>query len=134
MTSFATVAGKAAAIYAALLVILGFALTVFVVLRRRSAMVGLGDGGDKDLMRRIRVHGNFIEHMPSAFAVLILLPLMGASATLVHLVGLMILIGRLLHAWGLAGSAGTSVGRLVGMLSTNFGLLIGAIAIITLSL
>lgn len=134
MTSFANAAGKAASIYVALLVLMGFALTVLVIMRRYGAKVGIGDGGDHDLQRRIRVHGNFIEHMPAGFAVLILLPLMGAGALLVHVVGLMVLGGRILHAVGLGGSAGTSAGRAAGMVITNCGLIIGAIGIMTLAL
>ena len=47
--------------------ILGAVMTVIgvrVSLRRRSKLVSLGDGGDKDLLARTRAFGNLIEYVP----------------------------------------------------------------------
>ena len=119
-----------AAIYIAVLVLIQVMLTFLVIYGRYRYKVGIGDGGNAAMARLIRVHGNFVEFFGPAAALQLLLPLTGASATLVHCVGGPILIGRILHAIGLAGSAGTSFGRMAGMVLTVAGLVIGAVAVL----
>jgi uncharacterized protein len=109
---------KASAVYVALIVIMGVVLTFMVISQRRSKLIGIGDGGDRTVARLIRVHGNFAENAPMALALLILLPLAGAVGWSVHAVGLLFLVGRVLHAWGLSKSAGSSLGRVGGMIMT----------------
>ncbi|MCU0818957.1 MAG: MAPEG family protein [Beijerinckiaceae bacterium] len=122
-----------AASYVAVLVLLGVVLTFRVIFVRRSAMVGIGDGGNKELARRIRVHGNFCEQAPMIFVVLALLPVLGAREWLVHAVGLTAVTGRVLHAIGLGQSAGKSFGRVAGMVLTTAALVVGAIGILVLA-
>ncbi len=105
-------------IYVALGALLLVVLTFRVIARRRGAKVGIGDGGDKELLRRVRVHGNAIETLPIGLLLLVALELFGLPAMWLHIFGSSLLAGRVLHAWGLSGSAGTSVGRMVGMLLT----------------
>ena len=45
------------------------ALVVPIVRIRRGRRIGLGDGGDAELLRRIRVHANFIEYVPTVLIV-----------------------------------------------------------------
>lgn len=89
-------------------------LSGWVILRRRSALVGIGDGDDKDLARRIRVHGNFAEYVPFCLVLLALNEAGSPGAPwLVPCAGGLVL-GRALHAAGLGRSAGTTVPRFVG--------------------
>lgn len=94
------------------------ALSFWVIARRRSAQVGIGDGDDKDLARRIRVHGNFAEYVPLC---LVLLSLNEMAATrpawLVPCAGAVV-AGRVLHALGLGRSVGVSAPRFLGMFLT----------------
>lgn len=117
----------AAATYTLLLAVMGFLLTARVVLRRREARVGIGDGGDKDLARRIRVHGNFCETVPMLLVMLIAAAFAGAPAWQVHGIGLAGLFGRGLHAMGLTQSAGASWQRAAGMFLTHGGIIGGAL-------
>jgi uncharacterized membrane protein YecN with MAPEG domain len=119
--------------YVACLILLGIVLTVRVILVRRGEKVGIGDGGNRDLAKRIRVHGNFCETAPFLAAILILLPLLGAKEWLVHAIGIPALTGRILHAIGLGRSAGTSFGRVGGMVLTLLALGFGAIALLVLA-
>jgi uncharacterized membrane protein YecN with MAPEG domain len=82
----------------------------------------------------IRVHGNFCENAPFAMALLILLPLVGASLIIVHAVGVLFLAGRVAHAYGLSQTAGSSAGRVAGMIITLTSLLLGAGSLLTLVL
>jgi len=113
---------------AALHVLLYLALSLRVVLRRRSSMIGLGSGGDEVLSRRVRVHANFAEYVPLALVLLALLELCGAAASLVWACGLGLLAARVLHAIGLGASAGYSLGRFAGALLTFVLLLVMALA------
>ena len=103
-----------AALYAGLVGLLLVALAARVSLLRRRFKVGLGDGGQRELQRAIRVHGNAVEWAVPAILVLLVAELNRAPPPLLHLCGLAIIVGRVLHAIGLSGSAGVSFGRFVG--------------------
>lgn len=119
--------------YAALLVLLGVVLTIRVIAARREKRIGLGDGGDKDMLRRVRAHGNFAETAPLLIGVLILLVLLGAREWQVHYVGLAGLTGRVIHAIGVSQSAGSSLGRVGGMALTFVSLIGGALFLLYLA-
>ncbi len=125
---------KASAVYVALIIVMGVMLTFLVIRQRRTNLIGIGDGGNRAVARMIRVHGNFCENAPFAMALLILLPLLGASLILVHAVGILFLAGRLAHAYGLSQTAGSSVGRVAGMILTLTSSLIGAGSLLFLAL
>lgn len=93
-------------------------LAVPVVRMRRGRRVGIGDGGDRELARRIRVHANFVEYVPMLLVLLALLELGGLDMRLVAALGGVLLVARLLHAAGLGGSEGKSFGRFWGTLLT----------------
>ena len=92
-------------LYAALCTLLILVLAGRVMAARMKYRVGLGDGGNAELNRRVRAHANAVEYVPLA-----LLLLGGMELNL--------LLSRVLHAWGLHVSAGTSPGRFAGTLLT----------------
>jgi uncharacterized membrane protein YecN with MAPEG domain len=106
------------AFYAALLGLLVMLLGLRVVHGRWTRRIGIGDGGDSEMLRRIRAHANLIENVPLALLLLLLLELTNVKGTWLHLFGIALLVGRVLHAWGLSRYAGTSFGRLVGTVLT----------------
>ena len=81
---------------------------------RHGHRIGLGDGGDALLARKIRVHGNFVEHVPFALLLLGLLEVNGLAAAWLWALGGTLLLGRVMHAVGLSQSGGYSVGRFWG--------------------
>ena len=103
-----------AALYAGLIGLLLLVLAALVSLLRHRHKVGLGDGGNRDLQRAIRVHGNAVEWAVPAILLLLVAELNRAPALLLHLCGIVIVVGRLLHAFGLSRSGGGSFGRFVG--------------------
>lgn len=113
--------------YIAVLVLLGVVLAWRVIGIRRSQKIGLGDGEDKVLRRRIRAHGNFSEYAPLLIGLLLALSLVGAKEWAIHLVGLTGVVGRILHAIGLSQSGGASFPRVGGMILTLSALVIGAL-------
>lgn len=89
-----------------------------IVMLRRGRKVGLGDGGDALLQRRIRIHSNFVEYVPFALGLLVLLELSGLDRAWVATLGALLLVARVLHVAGLSRSAGYSFGRFWGTLLT----------------
>ncbi len=93
-------------------------LLVPIVRLRRGRKVGLGHGGDRELLRRIRVHANFIEYVPMLLVLLALLEMGGLDRRAVAALGGVLFIGRLLHRHGLGRHEGYSFGRFWGTLLT----------------
>ncbi len=116
------------ATYGALLALLVLLLLAVVVRLRRSLGVGLGDGGNHDLSRAIRVHGNAIESAPLFLILLAVYEINGGSAGVLHLFGAVFFGSRILHAWGLLSSSGVSPGRFYGTIGNGLCLLGLAIA------
>ncbi len=101
-------------LYAALVALLAIGLAARVVVLRRRLRVGLGSGEEKALERAIRAHGNLVEYAPLALVLLLILETGEAPNLLLHGLGITLLIGRLLHAWGLSRRGGISFGRFYG--------------------
>lgn len=105
-------------IYAALAGILLLVLAWRVVTVRRRERIGLGDGQNRDLERRIRIHANAVEYVPIALILLALAEAAGNPAWAIHAAGASLIVARVLHAVGLTQSHGHSFGRFVGVLLT----------------
>lgn len=112
---------------ASLHVVLYLVLALRVVLHRNVHKIGVGSGGDAVLRRKVRVHGNFGEYVPLALLMLALLELAAVSTTWLWTFGIALLVARVLHAVGLGGSSGYSVGRFAGTLLTFVTLLAMAV-------
>ena len=88
--------------YAAALALLFVLLSGLVIRGRGKHQVIMGSGGIPDLERRIRVHGNFAEYVPFTLLLLLMAELLEVSAVVLHLLCLCLIVGRLLHAWGVS--------------------------------
>jgi uncharacterized membrane protein YecN with MAPEG domain len=106
------------ALYASLLGLLLIALAVPVIRLRRVNRVDVGDGGNQDLLRAIRVHGNAAEHVPIALILMLVYELNQGSPAVLHAYGGLFFLARALHAWGLSRIEGPSFGRTYGVLGT----------------
>jgi uncharacterized membrane protein YecN with MAPEG domain len=105
-------------LYAAIAALIVVILAIRVTLRRRAVKVGIGNGGDAVLAQRIRVHANAAEYVPLALVLLLILELNQTLPLLLHVFGCMLIIGRLLHAYGLSSSPALTPGRAIGMVLT----------------
>lgn len=112
------------AVYAGLLALWFLFLSYRVILLRRSALIGIGSGDNRDLARRIRVHGNFAEYVPIALLLMLLAELSTALVWPLHAAGVALVAGRLCHAYGLGRSAGSSWGRVAGTALTHLSILL----------
>lgn len=108
-------------LYAALCGLLLLALSCRVVYLRGRHGVRIGDGGHEDLQRAVRVHGNFVEYIPLLLLLLFLLELTRqAPVWVLHLLGALIFVGRILHALGVTMQHGheRSLPRIFGICCT----------------
>jgi len=100
--------------YGSLLGLFLIFLSARVSKNRRRAKVSLGLGDNINLERACRAQGNFIEYVPIALILLFLLELEITQMWLLHLLGAMLLVGRVLHAWGISQNASVHGGRFWG--------------------
>lgn len=63
--------------------------------------ISFGDAGNVELMQRIRQHGNCAEWSSFILILMILAEGMGAPALYLHISGVLLLIGRIAHPFGL---------------------------------
>lgn len=82
---------------AAIYLVLWFRTTSF----RAANGVSIGDGGNKDLLLRIRQHGNCAEWSSFILILMILAEGMNAPDLYLHISGALLLIGRMAHPFGL---------------------------------
>jgi uncharacterized protein len=88
-------------LYALPLILIWFILWVRVAKSRAEHKVSIGDGGSKDLLLRIRHHGNFIEWVPFVLILMALAELQGAPHTWIYAAGALLVLGRVVHPFGL---------------------------------
>lgn len=123
------------ALYTGINVLLVAVLGILVVVGRAKHKINMGDAGNFDMMLRIRRHGNAIEYIPAGLIALLLLLQLGATTTILHTVGGLLTVGRILHAIGLSlGKDGPNPFRFVGTIATWLSLLIGGSVLLRLAL
>ena len=86
---------------AAVLTAIFIKLSLAVIGLRKKNRVGLGSGGHEDLERAIRAQGNFAEYVPFGIILIGCLEINGAPWWLVAMPGIVLIIGRLIHAVGI---------------------------------
>ncbi len=122
--------GHAAALWAGLLVFLMLTLSMLVVRLRQKHKVALGDEGIPELARAIRAFGNASEYVPTALAAIAILAIVDAPPLAIHVVGLLLFAGRLIHAFGLSNSGGASIPRAIGMVATWLAYIFAGVALL----
>ncbi len=88
-----TIAGAAA--------ILHIWLSLRVSRLRRPLKIGVGDGGNEALTRRMRAHGNFAENMPIFLILLGFVELATGGDLWLWGAGLLFVLARIAHAFGM---------------------------------
>ncbi len=121
------------AFYASLLAVFFLVLSARVIGWRRVQRVELGHGEDPQLLRRMRVHANFAEYVPLTLLLMALTESMTPPRPLLHLVGILLVVGRLMHAYGLSQTPHILRYRAWGMILTLTALGFGALLCFSLS-
>jgi uncharacterized membrane protein YecN with MAPEG domain len=99
-------------LYAGLLA-LWFLVLSWRVIQRRDK-IHLGDGGDPALLRVIRGHANFAEYVPLALLMMAMLEVSRFSIYVLHALGIVLFVARLLHGYALSFTDKFTFGRFWG--------------------
>lgn len=85
---------------------------------RTKEKVMIGDGGNENVIRRMRAHANFTEFTPFILILIALIELATGTSAWLWIISSLFLVGRLLHAFGMDGfMPGRMIGTIVTMLS-----------------
>jgi uncharacterized membrane protein YecN with MAPEG domain len=117
-------------IYAAGLALVFVGLSIRTIRLRRRARVAIGDGGDRRLARATRAHANFAEYVPLALLLVYFVEAPGAPRPAIHALCMMLLAGRLAHAWGVSQEPEDFRFRVAGMALTFSVLGLAALALL----
>jgi len=115
-----------ASLYIALCALLFVALSVRTLNTRRRLRIAVGDGGNPEMLRAMRVHANCAEYLPLGLILLLTVQMQAAPGWLLHVVGATLLAGRLLHAWGVRQLREDFRFRVSGMLLTFASILVAS--------
>ena len=105
------------AFYASICALILVKLSIAVIKLRRKHRVSLGDGGNEALITAIAAHSNASQYIPISLLLLFVLELNDANIWLIHLTGLALVTGRLLHAQGIVSKMSA---RVLGMQMTIY--------------
>jgi len=120
----------AAALWVGLHLILLLVLSMLVVRQRRRHQIELGHGDIPELDRAIRAFGNASEYVPAGLVAVVVLAMAGAPILVIHAMGLTLLTGRIIHAFGLSRSGAASLARAAGVLITWLAYILGGVALV----
>ena len=89
------------ALYAALLAAILCWLTVRIGLLRGKTRISMLDGGNAEVAVAMRRHGNFVEHVPLLLILMAIIEVNDGNAVFLHVVGILLVICRIAHPFGL---------------------------------
>jgi uncharacterized membrane protein YecN with MAPEG domain len=118
--------------FAAVFVLIYVLLSFSVVRHRIGKQVALGEGEDRDLHVAIRVHGNFSEYIPLALLLMWFVEMVLYDSRLAFGMGIVLLVGRVMHFIGMHSPRKYMILRQLGMLATFGVLLVGAVRLLWL--
>lgn len=102
------------AIYIAISGLFLVLLALDVIRGRWKYQEGFSEGDQDPLSRRIQVRTNAAEFFPVALLLLVAVENIVAIDWVIHTLGCLLLVSRLIHAAGLRGMAGESLPRILG--------------------
>ena len=118
------------ALYGAILGLVLIALAINVTVHRVKLRVPLGDGGNAEMRRMIRLHGNAAEYIPLAIALMLIYELNGGAHLGLHIIGVALIAGRVAQTLGMWSTDKTNIGRQIGQSLTWLSLI--ALAVLNL--
>ncbi|HEY4344216.1 MAG TPA: MAPEG family protein [Parvibaculum sp.] len=116
-------------VYIGINLLINLFLAYRVSANRVRSNVMTGTGEDSALYNANRAHITNVEYTPIILIGLVALHLLSGSIYVIHVVGLLLTVGRILHAIGLTSAAGKSTPpRLIGTVLTWLAQLIAGVA------
>jgi uncharacterized membrane protein YecN with MAPEG domain len=109
--------------YAAIFAFIFVALSVRTLRLRRQLRVAIGHGSEPKLERAARAHANFAEYVPISILLIYFLEIHTVSSIWIHLLCTVLLVGRIVHAYGVSQVSEDYRYRVTGM-SLTFAVII----------
>ncbi len=117
--------------YAAILGIILLLLSIRVVaVVRAKGKVLYGDGGKAEFVPVVRGHANFIEYVPLIVILIAFAEAGGTPAGWIHALGGGLVVGRILHPFGLTSEDGVNPLRFIGTNLTWLALLGASVCVL----
>ncbi len=88
--------------YAAIFAFIFIALSVRTLRLRRQLRVAIGHGNEPKLERAARAHANFAEYVPISLLLIYFLEIQTGGGIWIHLFCIGLLLGRIVHAYGVS--------------------------------
>lgn len=105
-------------LYAAVLGLMFIPFTAYVGAYRAKTNILLMDGGDPEMARRMRAQANFVETVPLAVILLIVMELNGAGSTWLYSLGSILVVARFMHYVTMVTNPANAIPRALGMMGT----------------
>ncbi len=118
------------AVIAAVLGLLHVFFSIRVGGHRFKTKVSLGDGGNKQLEKLIRGHGNFVENVPMALIIIALLEIGGASSEVIFGLGISLIVARIVHYITIVSNLLPWYFRPIAMTTTLLVIMVGSIMLL----
>lgn len=116
-------------IYVAVLGLVFVLITLRVGFYRVNSKILIGTGEDPEMLRRVRGQANFIETVPMALFLLVVMEVLGAPGVWLHSLCAALVVARISHYLGLTELAPVLF-RVAGMTATLLVVLISAVWIL----
>ena len=84
---------------------------------RTALKISIGDGGNEQVIRRMRAQSNFIENAPLVLVLIGAIELARPGNTILAAVAAVFIVGRVLHGLGMDGGS-FAIGQMIGTLSS----------------
>lgn len=104
---------------ASMLVMVYFVLLLPIGKLRMAHHISIGDGGNPDLLMRMRTQANFVEYVPLMLVLMALLEGSGANRQVLAIAGILLILFRILHFLGMPRPAPNAF-RAIGAAGTVF--------------
>lgn len=114
------------ALYSIPLAVIMVGLSAHVTMLRAKAGISIMDGGNAHLAERIRRHGNFVENVPFALLLMLIGELLGTSSGWLHAIGILLVVSRIVHPFGIKHDQPANPIRIAGSSATTIATLIAA--------
>jgi len=102
-------------LYSAIFGLMFVGLSVRVLLLRQKFGVLIGYGNHAALARASRVHSNFTEYVPISLILIYFLENQGLMGLWIHLSCILLLLGRMIHGYGVGQIDEKPIYRIIGM-------------------
>lgn len=106
------------ALYAGLLGVIGIVLWALVGRTRGRTKISLGDGGNTEQIEACRRHMNWVENVPFILVLFAIIEINGGSRTWLHAMGVVLVLSRLIHPFGISAATIMKWPRIVGAAGT----------------